>query len=268
MREIELNHHLQGWVFSNLTITGSETGIDMSNSPANQTVGSVLLSDSKISSTQYGVKTAYGGNQTSNTNVPDTGGTLVLDNVDMTGVTGAAVYQNATDTIILPGGQMIDSFVQGNGATQSSKSTAEQKVLANKPIKAPSLLGPDGKIFGRSKPQYEDVPVTNFISARASGLKGDGTTDDTAALQTFLNKVRDTRGAIAWFEHGAYLVTDTITVPAGVKMTGQIWPLIMADGSSKAFSDENNPNPVFQVGKRGGEEGAVEISDIMFQTKG
>ncbi|UJO13497.1 Glucan 1,3-beta-glucosidase [Fulvia fulva] len=254
-----------GWTLSNITISGSETGIDMSNSPANQTVGSVLLTDSKMTSTQYGIKTAYGGNATSNTNIPATGGTLVLDNVDMTGVTGAAVYQNATGETVLAGGTIIDAWAQGNGATQSSKATTETKALATKPNKAQALLGPDGKIFGRSKPQYEDVPVTSFLSAKDFGCKGDGETDDTQCVQNFLNNARD-NNKIAWFEHGAYLLKNTVTVSPGTRMVGQIWALIVADGAS--FNDETNPRPVFQIGKRGGEEGAVEMSDLIFETKG
>ena len=45
----------------------------------------------------------------------------------------------------------------------------------------------------------------------------------------------------------------------------QIWPLILAKGT--AFQDQSNPKPVFQVGQPG-DTGAVEISDLIFETMG
>ena len=48
-------------------------------------------------------------------------------------------------------------------------------------------------------------------------------------------------------------------------MTGEIWPLIVADSAS--FSDVNNPKPVFQVGQSG-QNGFFQISDFVFETNG
>lgn len=252
-----------GWVLNNITITGGTVGIDMANSPANMTTGSVMLSDSKISGTQYGVNTSYAvGN-----NLPLTGNTLVIDNVDMSEVTVAAVWSAKDQTAVVKP-QKIVSYAQGSGFTNSDKSTSQNgsaALLETGPYKPKSLLAPDDKIYGRSKPQYENVPLANFLSAKANGCAGDGETDDTAAVQAFLEKVAAQDGAIAYFDHGAYLVSDTIAVPKNIKMTGEIWPLIVADG--KGFNDSQNPKAVFQIGKPG-DSGAVEISDIIFETKG
>ncbi|CZT23764.1 related to glucan 1,3-beta-glucosidase [Ramularia collo-cygni] len=251
-----------GWVLSNITITGGTVGIDMANSPSNMSTGSVMLSDSKISGTQYGVNTSYsiGGN------LPLTGNTLVIDNVDMKDVTTAAVW-SAKDQAVVVKPSMIETWAQGSGYTNSAESTSANGSVGEiqKPHKAKVLLDTDGKIYGRSKPQYENVPLANFLSAKANGCAGDGETDDTAAVQAFLEKASAQDGAIAYFDHGAYLVSDTIAVPKNVKMTGEVWSLIVADG--KSFSDSENPKAVFQVGKPG-DTGAVEISDIIFQTKG
>ncbi|EGP90179.1 uncharacterized protein MYCGRDRAFT_10638, partial [Zymoseptoria tritici IPO323] len=251
-----------GWTLSNITISGSRVGIDMANSPANLTTGSIILSDSTITNTQYGVNTSYSLTD----NLPVTGNTLVLDNCDMSGVTTAAVWAHKNpegkQAIVAP--SMIKTWAQGNGFTQSATSNATQGEIAS-PSKAASLLGPDGKIFARSKPQYEDVPANKFISAKANGCKGDGETDDTAAMQKFLKTVAAQPGAIAYFDHGAYLVNDTVTIPDEIKITGEVWPLIVANGAG--FSDIANPKPVWQVGKPGG-TGAVEISELMFETKG
>lgn len=251
-----------GWTLSNITITGGTVGIDMANSPANMTTGSIMLSDSMIKGTQYGVNTSYAiGN-----NLPLTGNTLVIDNVDMSEVAVAAVW-SAKDQSVVVKPQKIISYAQGSGFTNSAESTSKNGSagMLEAPYKAQALLGPDDKIYGRSKPQYENVPLENFLSAKANGCAGDGETDDTEAMQAFLTKVAGQEGAIAYFDHGAYLVSDTIVVPNNIKITGEIWPLWVADG--KAFNDSDNPKAVFQIGKPG-DKGAVEISDIMFETKG
>ncbi|KAJ7718893.1 hypothetical protein B0H14DRAFT_3170707 [Mycena olivaceomarginata] len=53
-------------------------------------------------------------------------------------------------------------------------------IATNKPA---ALLDSDGNIFGRTHPQYTHYAVNQFVSVRDQGAKGDGVTDDTAALQ-------------------------------------------------------------------------------------
>ena len=60
-------------------------------------------------------------------------------------------------------------------------------------------------------------------------------------------------------------MTNTITIPAGARVVGEAWTVIMGGGS--AFSDGNNPKPVVSVGASGS-SGIVEITDILFTTKG
>lgn len=43
--------------------------------------------------------------------------------------------------------------------------------------------------------RYEDYAVSQFISVKSEGAKGDGSTDDTAALQAVFSKVRHQRSA-------------------------------------------------------------------------
>ena len=129
----------------------------------------------------------------------------------------------------------------------------------------PAALMSGSSIFERSKPQYEDVPVSSFISVKSQGAKGDGVTDDTQAIQTIFDNAQP--GQIVYFDHGAYRITSTVKVPSNIIITGEIWPLIMADGSSSSFNDPTNPQPVWQVGMPG-DTGAVEMSDIIFETLG
>ena len=257
------------WTLKSMNFNGCDVGIDMSNGATNQTVGSVIVQDSKWVSTPMGILTSY----STTANVPATGGTLVIDNCDFTGSVGAVV-NNATMATILPGGKVIASWAQGNAYTtgndgSSSCSNTTSAVASHKlqgslaaPTK-PAALTSNGKIFERSRPQYETVPSSSFVSVKSAGAKGDGTTDDTAAIQAALNSAQANQ--IIYFDHGAYLVSSTIKVPANIKITGEIWPIILASGS--AFSNAANPAPVFQVGQPG-QTGSVEISDLVFEVKG
>lgn len=252
-----------GWTLSNITVEGGNVAIDMAVNPTNQSVGSVVLSDSTISGTTYGVNSSF----STADNTPAVGGTLVLDNVDMSNVAEAAVWSAKSKSVILAPGK-ISSWVQGNNYNTGAGAAKNRTQSAIETVKkSDSLLDNQGNIFGRSKPQYENVPVSNFKSAKAAGCKGDGSTDDTKCIQDFLDSVAETDGAIAYFDHGAYIIKDTIVVPNKIKITGEIWPLLVADGES--FNDYNNPKPVIQVGKRNGDgKGAVEITELMFETKG
>lgn len=102
---------------------------------------------------------------------------------------------------------------------------------------------------------------------KSNGAVGDGVADDTGAIQTIFNNAAKNPNQIVYFDHGAYVVSDTIYVPPNVRMTGEIWPMIMVDGSSSTFSDPTNPQPVFKVGNPG-EQGFLEMSDMVFETLG
>lgn len=348
------------WTFKSLNVNNCGVALNMSSGGNNQTVGSVLILDSKIADTDGGIVTSYGDDS-----IPETGGTLILDNVDFSnsdvavaGMDGAAV---------LKGGSVVEHWVQGNVWTPSSESNAKnnsvpllkprnieprqapqsppdtckvpqpepekaiapsssnqkqpspttsqapssapatvprnstsanpsptsdspaptavlpQSAAPNAPDACPSapvtknrvstslpaptkptgLLGESGKVFERSKPQYADVAVDSFVSVKSAGAKGDGETDDTAAIQDVLDSA--TSDQIVFFDHGAYVITSTIKVPSNIKITGEIWPLLMASGDN--FSDMKKPTPMLQVGQPG-DTGTVEISDLMLETKG
>ncbi|CAM6116291.1 unnamed protein product [Calypogeia fissa] len=247
------------WTLHGITINSAvNIGIDMSTGGTGaQTVGSLLLVDSIISNTPIGISTAY---QTSEVG---TNGTLILDNVDMSQQVPIAVSNAATKATILAGNTKISSWVQGRQYLNGNSGTPVQGTQSA-PSKPSVLLDSSGRIFTRSKPQYETLPASSFLSAKAYGAKGDGYTDDTAAIQALFNSASS--GNVVYFDHGAYLVTNTVKVPKNIRITGEIWPIILAGGSS-AFSDQSNPTPVFQVGQPG-DYGAVEMSDLIFETQG
>lgn len=259
-----------GWTLHGVTVNGGNTALNMATTTSigvqNQTVGSVVLSDSTITGVQYGVRTAYQDNESNNY---PSGGTLILDNVDMSGVSIAAVVNYNNETVLAPG--FIHAWAEGIGYTASAQGTdtvmkgVRLQNTITAPHKDPQLLDSQGNIFSKSRPQYETYPATSIVSAKSNGCKGDGVSDDTAAIQTLLQQVAGTN-KVAYFEHGAYLVKNTVTVPPNVMMTGEIWPLIVADSAS--FSDMANPKPVFRIGQSGGQQGYFQISDFIFETNG
>lgn len=56
---------------------------------------------------------------------------------------------------------------------------------------------------------------------------------------------------------------QTIYIPAGAKIVGESYPVILSAGAK--FSDISNPLPVVQIGKAG-ESGSVELSDFIVST--
>lgn len=248
------------WTLQDVKINNCGVGIDMANGgkEGSQTVGSVLVVDSVFKDTPVGIKTAY--DPTS----PETNGTLIIDNVDFSG-SSQAVVNGISGATILEGSKKVGFFVQGRtyGATGSGGKAVQTPQNA---IEKPSALidSKTGRVFTRSKPQYENVPASSFVSVKANGAKGDGVTDDTDAIQAVFNKV--SKDQIVYFDHGAYLVTKTVKVPKNIKITGEILPVILA-GGDKSFKDQSNPQPVFKVGEPG-DQGAVEMSDLIFATKG
>ena len=362
------------WSFKGISINDCGVGLNMSNGGFNQTVGTVLIQDSKISGTPKGVVTSFNDDS-----IPETGGSLILENVDFSD--SAVAVEHTSGSKILDGNQVVDQWIQGNaytpGSSQSKRfrrtlpkyaaskrqeedscqapdpepisatsapaptqtaapstgapptgtpdvppvnpstsapatsqppssptgtpgnppaspsttsssapsdptpsqkpdgpssgvaceSTPVSKARVQSALPRPSkpavLLDESGKVFERSKPLYENVPVDKFVSVKSAGAKGDGKTDDTKAIQTIFDNAKPDE--IIYFDHGAYVITSTIKVPKNIKIHGEIWPLLMASG--EAFGDQENPIPMLQVGQPG-DKGTVEMSDLIIETKG
>ena len=302
------------WTLKSVEINNCRVGLNMSNSPQNQTVGSVVLLDASLKNTPTGVVTAY-----SHDSIPAGGGVLVLENVDFSG--SHAAVSHISGKTLLAGGSVVSHWMQGQQYSPSNagqdktamegKASRERRgfhhgrghhfrhiessstvpssssvrpsstpssTCASRPIgnsriqdklegeskKPKQLLDSTGKkMFERSRPQYEEYPASAFISVKSTGAKGDGTSDDTEAIQKTLDNAQD--GQIVYFDQGAYIITSTIKVPRNVKITGEVWPALMASGPK--FSDQFHPIPMLQIGEKG-DKGSVELSDLVLATKG
>lgn len=109
---------------------------------------------------------------------------IKLNNVPTAvGVVGGAVVLNGGTTT-------INSWAQGNvytGTNANGRFIQSNIAAINK---AGSLLDSSGRIFGKTHPQYANYAPGQFISVKSQGAKGDGQTDDTAAIQAVFDKVR------------------------------------------------------------------------------
>lgn len=247
-----------GWTYKGISINNCSIGLDMSNvgsDGVSQAVGSVTFIDSSIKDTPVGIKTIH-----SSTSTPPTGGSLILENVSLNNVitavdgpTGPVLFGTLGTTTI--------NYGQGHEYTPTGPATISGTITPNA---RPTSLTAGTDFYERSKPQYESIPVSQFVSVRDAGAMGDGVTDDSNVLNSVLAAAAIS-GKIVFFDAGDYLVTKTISIPAGVKIAGEAYPVILSSGSF--FSDMSNPRPVVQVGLRG-DTGSIEWSDMIISTQG
>jgi glucan 1,3-beta-glucosidase len=186
-------------------------------------------------------------------------GSLVLNNLKLNNVpTAVGVTDGSTVLAGTTGSTTIASWAQGNVYKGTAKTAQFAQGTVAAGAKDASLLDSAGRIFGRGHPQYVNYDVSQFVSARASGAKGDGVTDDTAALQALFTAAANCR--IVFLDAGVYYITNTLKIPVGTRVVGEGWSVIIAGGS--AFNNQNSPKVAVQVGAAG-DKGVVEITDVM-----
>ncbi|CAK5270966.1 unnamed protein product [Mycena citricolor] len=248
-----------GWTFQGVTFNNCQVGFDVATGGGSsaQTVGAEAIIDGTISNTPIFVRTSTASNGR-------LGGSLVLNNIKLNNVpTAVGVAGGAVVLAGSSGSTTVASWAQGNVYTGTNGAGNFTQGPIAAPRKPGSLLDGSGKIFGRMHPQYANYAVSQIVSVRDHGAKGDGNTDDTAALNAIFATYAGCK--IIFFDAGTYVVTSTLVIPAGSQVVGEAWSVIAGRGS--AFQDVNNPRAVVQVGAPGS-TGVMEISDIVFVTIG
>ncbi|KAK6519188.1 hypothetical protein TWF281_003877 [Arthrobotrys megalospora] len=251
------------WALSakSFLINNCQVGFNISASVGSgQGTGSINIMDTTIMNTPVGiVATLAGTNRTS----------IMVDNWKMINV-GAGINDLSSGQTVLAGGTgIIPSW--GSGITYNSAPMYGSRGMPQSggriitDLEKPGvLLGEFGNWFERSKPQYQDLPASSFHDVKTSGARGNGRSDDTAAINAAL-QTATSAGKVTYFPHGMYLVTDTILVPPGAKIVGEAWSQIQGTGTK--FSNKDSPHIMVKVGNPG-DVGDVEIQDMLFGVRG
>lgn len=248
-----------GWTYKSISVSNCTVGLDMATrGSSGETVGSVTFFDSSFTNTKIAFNISR-----SSTSTPVTGGSIAIENVSLKNVSTAIQYGPTKSTLLAgtTGSTTIASWVSGNVYNPSGPKTTAGAIT---PPTRPAVLVTSGKYYERSKPSYANLAATSFSSVRSGGAKGDGTTDDTAALQKIITAAASA-GRIVYFDAGTYKVTKTLLIPAGSKIVGEGYSVIMSSGSY--FNNINAPQVVVQIGNAG-DSGTVEWSDMIVSTQG
>ncbi|KAJ0425988.1 pectate lyase superfamily protein-domain-containing protein [Aspergillus carlsbadensis] len=225
-----------GWVWKSLHIQGGNVGIRLVNPDGNGNIGSVSIIDSHIT----GVTTAISVTPASST--PGSGTTgLILDDTRI----GGPIVDTGGRTYLVAGyyaNWALGPTYTGGARVWTSGSSLqyprEQSLLGSR------VAGLDNAPYlEQKKNQYADRPVSDFVQFKSLGARGDGVTDDTAAIQRAFND----------YGNGS----KVIFVDAGTYFAA----------SGNSFSDANNPRAMLRIGNRGDVE-TVELQDLILTIKG
>ncbi|TCD61973.1 hypothetical protein EIP91_007659 [Steccherinum ochraceum] len=247
------------WTYQGVTINNCQIGFDLATAGdfTSQAVGALAIVDAVVTDTPIFIRNSQASQGVLH-------GSLVLSNAKLTNVpTAVGVVGGATVLAGTTGTTTIASWVQGNVYSGNNPSKRYIQNNIGTIQKASNVLDSSGRIFGKSHPQYADYAVDQFISVKSQGAKGDGHTDDTQAIKNVLAKYAGCK--IIFFDAGVYVVSSTITIPAGTQIVGEAWSVIM--GAGNAFTDYNNPQVVVRVGDLGS-VGITEITDMLFSVRG
>ncbi|KAK0225092.1 exo-beta-1,3-glucanase [Armillaria nabsnona] len=247
-----------GWAFQGVTINNCQVGFDLLTGGVatdTQTVGAEAIIDATVNQTEIFVRTSAASNGTLD-------GSLVLQNIQLTNVPVAV--GTGDGAIVLPGNDLgtetIRSWAQGNIYTSSNPEGRFIQGNVDVPVIPATLLDRGGKVIGRVHPQYVNIPVSGFVSVKDHNATGDGSTDDTNAIQSVLNANCDSK--VIFFDAGVYIITTTVTIPAGCRLVGEAWSEI--SGTGDYFKDVENPKVMVRVGEPRS-RGSIEITDIIFR---
>jgi len=236
------------WTFTGLSITNAKVGIDVAAG-----IGSVVVVDSHFSNVDIGVRTVF---QQSSAGEDS----LLLDNLQFDHSRAVSIVEDNGKAVLTAnaGTTTIKSWAQGYIWSNNGGTLGTIDLSSTTPAR-PAELAPNGKYFSMTRPLYIGQQTVNVNTL---GINGDGS-DITSKLQQALND--NANKAVLFFPHGTYVISNTITVPAGTRAYGEAWSVLMADGS--AFKDASKPTPVLQIGKAG-QTGIAQFADFMISTRG
>lgn len=257
--DVGLSFGNQQWFFRNLRVEGQRTqcidlfwdwaftfvGLQAGLCPiilsfSGGAAGSLLLLDSHLHDGAVGVQTDY-PTHTSN---------LLFERLTVTNV--------PTITTGLPGpaagSQTIAGWRQGPWLSASGALAPGVQGLV-------PLTRADAPLEQRPRPTFGEAAggASGVASVYAYGAKGDGVTDDTAALQAAI-----TANAQVFLPCGQYLVSAPLTLRADSSLVGEVMSMIKVKGSAAAWANAAAPAAVLSAPAGS----AVRLADLLFSTDG
>lgn len=266
----------QTW--KSISITGADIGFNITGGTGGS-VGSIAIVDSIFQNTAVAMAVRGISTSTSSSSKGGSNSTgISLDNVvfDSTPIWLRSVDPRsgaATDSTT-SGRKSVDSWSMGHHLDENDKKMTTRDALADtvesNVLRTASLLSNDNPnnlpkkpFFERPKPQYADRTAGDFVHLR-DVCKGDGAADDTACFQKALDD-SVAENHIVYVDAGTYLLSDTVLVPSGARIVGEVWSQLAATGAK--FQDPLQPRPMLRVGRLD-QIGSVEMQDLLFTTKG
>ncbi len=164
-----------------------------------------------------------------------------MENVACRFVATFALFRESGRRLAAPAGTyVVKTFSHGLhyadlGAPSETKTVFDASPVATLPAAVPSDLAPL-------------PPGVTWVNARALGARGDGTTDDTAALQKAIDAHRT-----VYLPTGRYIVTDTLTLRPDSVLVGlhpNATQLVVPD-RTPAFQGASSPKPLLEAPKGG-----------------
>lgn len=95
-------------------------------------------------------------------------------------------------------------------------------VIASKQYVSDTTIARNERIF---TPRPAGMGLTDFVSVKDYGAKGDGVTDDTQAIQAAID---NSENAPAYIPPGAYVISDTLVIGRGKALIGKV-PVLRTD---------------------------------------
>ncbi|KAK0103224.1 hypothetical protein ONS95_005259 [Cadophora gregata] len=257
-----------GWIWKSVTMTNVGVGFRLlqettaatakrQTSGGNGNIASVSVVDSTFNNVNTAVLIAPRQDKVGS---GSTG--VIMDNVAVSGVSKVVADTSGAVLLATPASGTVKHWAVGPAYHKAGPDFSLGRKADNSFRRVPELLDSKGAYFERARPQYQDRPVGDFVHAKNFGAKGDGKTDDTAALQRALY---ESQGKILVLDAGSYILTGTVVVPLGCKIVGETWSQLMASGSY--FQDAMNPKVMLQVGQNG-DVGDIEMQDLLFTSRG
>ncbi|KAF9741995.1 hypothetical protein PMIN02_007890 [Paraphaeosphaeria minitans] len=238
------NSLLQGVTFDTCGV-----GIDATVSPP-KGHGDVILLDSESKNSGNTVVFRDSSNDSGNRN-----NQMVIQNLKHD--TNNPIVVKSNGQVVLAAQPTVTTWVWGNASPGQY-----QTGVTYSNSRPASLLDTAGKFFLKDAPTFAGYAKDQIVNVKDAGfnVKGDGRTDDSAALNAILQQ-NAANCKITYFPYGVYVVLSTLFIPPGSRIVGEAWPVI--SGAGDRFRDANNPLPVVKIGNAN-DVGVAQISDMRF----